>query len=130
MRLDGVEHLLGTAADLPLKGAHNAQNMLAASALMLMISCAAFADEALTEEALTEEELAEAAETAGNLHLYASLGVRRYLSLMKTAEFVLGNSSSGIIETPAFHIPTVNIGDRQKGRLEDHAFVRHPYGRH
>lgn len=52
-----------------------------------------------------------------NLHVYSSLGIKRYLSLMKYAEFVLGNSSSGIIETPAFHIPTVNIGDRQRGRL-------------
>lgn len=53
-----------------------------------------------------------------NLHVFNSLGVKRYLSLMKHAEFVLGNSSSGIIETPAFHIPTINIGDRQKGRLQ------------
>ena len=52
-----------------------------------------------------------------NLHVYTSLGIRRYLSLMRYAEFVLGNSSSGIIETPAFHVPTVNIGDRQRGRL-------------
>lgn len=52
-----------------------------------------------------------------NLHVYSSLGIRRYLSLMRYAEFVLGNSSSGIIETPVFHIPTVNIGDRQAGRL-------------
>ena len=67
--------------------------------------------------------LAEAAETAGNLHLYASLGVRRYLSLMKTAEFVLGNSSSGIIETPALHVPTVDIGDRQRGRLASESVI-------
>ena len=52
-----------------------------------------------------------------NLHVFPSLGVRRYLSLMRNAEFVLGNSSSGIIEAPAFHVPTVNIGDRQKGRF-------------
>jgi len=37
---------------------------------------------------------------------------------MKYADFVLGNSSSGIIETPAFRVPTVNIGDRQRGRLQ------------
>ncbi len=67
--------------------------------------------------------LAEAAEAAGNLHLYASLGVRRYLSLMKTAEFVLGNSSSGIIETPALHVPTVDIGDRQRGRLASDSVI-------
>ena len=58
-----------------------------------------------------------------NLHVYTSLGIRRYLSLMKYAEFVLGNSSSGIIETPAFNVPTVNIGDRQRGRLQSESIV-------
>ncbi len=58
-----------------------------------------------------------------NVHVFSSLGVRRYLSLMKHAEFVLGNSSSGIIEAPAFHVPTVNIGDRQKGRLQPESVV-------
>lgn len=53
-----------------------------------------------------------------NVHVFHSLGLTRYLSLMKYAEFVLGNSSSGIIETPAFKVPTVNIGDRQRGRLQ------------
>jgi GDP/UDP-N,N'-diacetylbacillosamine 2-epimerase (hydrolysing) len=47
---------------------------------------------------------------------YVSLGQKRYLSLMRFACAVVGNSSSGIIETPSFGIPTVNIGDRQKGR--------------
>lgn len=61
--------------------------------------------------------LDEAEKEIANLHVYSSLGIKRYLSLMKYAEFVLGNSSSGIIETPAFHMPTVNIGDRQRGRL-------------
>lgn len=46
-----------------------------------------------------------------------SLGVRRYLSALAHAKMMLGNSSSGIIEAPAMHIPTVNIGDRQKGRM-------------
>lgn len=58
-----------------------------------------------------------------NVHVFTSLGVRRYLSLMKYSEFVLGNSSSGIIETPAFRIPTVNIGDRQKGRLQSKSII-------
>lgn len=52
-----------------------------------------------------------------NLHVFSSLGVLRYLSLVKYSLFVLGNSSSGILEVPSFGIPTVNIGDRQKGRL-------------
>lgn len=51
-----------------------------------------------------------------NIHLFSSLGTVRYLSAMKNCLFVIGNSSSGIIETPSFHIPTINIGDRQKGR--------------
>ena len=47
-----------------------------------------------------------------------SLGTRRYLSAMKYATAVIGNSSSGIVEAPTFKIPTVNIGDRQKGRIQ------------
>ncbi|OLQ86148.1 UDP-N-acetyl-D-glucosamine 2-epimerase, UDP-hydrolysing [Vibrio panuliri] len=46
-----------------------------------------------------------------------SLGQVRYLSAVKHAAAVVGNSSSGIIEVPAFDVPTVNIGARQKGRL-------------
>lgn len=52
-----------------------------------------------------------------NMKLVASLGMKRYLSALKYAKFVLGNSSSGIIEAPALGIPTVNIGDRQQGRM-------------
>lgn len=59
----------------------------------------------------------QAAEENDNIFCYASLGIVRYLSLMRYAEFVIGNSSSGIVETPCFGVPTVNIGDRQKGRL-------------
>lgn len=47
---------------------------------------------------------------------YASLGQPRYLSLLRHADVVVGNSSSGIIEAPAAHTPTVNIGTRQHGR--------------
>ena len=69
------------------------------------------------------ELLDESVSKVSNLHVFASLGVRRYLSLMKYAEFVLGNSSSGIIETPAFRVPTVNIGDRQRGRLQSASVI-------
>jgi len=67
--------------------------------------------------------LDQAEKAIKNIHVFSSLGVRRYLSLMRHAEFVLGNSSSGIIETPAFHIPTVNIGNRQRGRLQSESIV-------
>lgn len=46
-----------------------------------------------------------------------SLGQQRYLSAVKHAAAVVGNSSSGIIEVPSFGVPTVNIGARQRGRL-------------
>lgn len=51
-----------------------------------------------------------------NVHVFSSLGALRYLSAVKYSCMVIGNSSSGIIEVPSFSIPTVNIGDRQKGR--------------
>ncbi|MDE3740190.1 UDP-N-acetylglucosamine 2-epimerase [Pseudomonas resinovorans] len=53
----------------------------------------------------------------GRVLAIPSLGFRRYLSAVSTAAAVVGNSSSGIIEVPAFGIPTVNIGARQTGRL-------------
>lgn len=48
---------------------------------------------------------------------YTSLGYMRYLSALQFVKAAVGNSSSGILELPSFGIPTVNIGDRQKGRL-------------
>ena len=58
-----------------------------------------------------------AEEHKDKVRAYKSLGMRRYLSVMKYCAAVVGNSSSGIIETPSFHIPTLNIGSRQYGRL-------------
>ncbi|HEX3519223.1 MAG TPA: UDP-N-acetylglucosamine 2-epimerase [Solirubrobacteraceae bacterium] len=52
-----------------------------------------------------------------NVHVFATLGQRRYLSLLRCADLVLGNSSSAIIEAPSFRVPVVNVGDRQRGRL-------------
>lgn len=54
---------------------------------------------------------------ASRARLYTSLGQLRYLSLMSQADAVVGNSSSGLYEAPSLHVPTVNIGDRQRGRL-------------
>jgi UDP-hydrolysing UDP-N-acetyl-D-glucosamine 2-epimerase len=49
--------------------------------------------------------------------LVASLGQRRFLSLLAAVGAMVGNSSSGLIEAPSFRLPVVNIGDRQRGRL-------------
>ena len=65
---------------------------------------------------------------------FTSLGQLRYLSSLKHVDAVVGNSSSGLLEAPSFQIGTVNIGDRQRGRLKaasvidcepDHDSIRH-----
>lgn len=55
--------------------------------------------------------------------LSASLGEKNYLSAMKHASAVIGNSSSGIIEAPSFKVPAVNIGDRQTGRARAESVI-------
>jgi GDP/UDP-N,N'-diacetylbacillosamine 2-epimerase (hydrolysing) len=57
------------------------------------------------------------AATRQNVRVYTSLGQLRYLSCMKYVDAVVGNSSSGLAEAPSMGIATINIGDRQKGRL-------------
>jgi len=51
-----------------------------------------------------------------NAYLVENFGSLNYLAMLREAAAVVGNSSSGLIETPAFHLPTVNIGERQDGR--------------
>lgn len=52
-----------------------------------------------------------------------SLGQRRYLSAVKYSKAVVGNSSSGIIEVPSFNVPTINIGERQRGRTAANSVI-------
>jgi UDP-N-acetylglucosamine 2-epimerase (non-hydrolysing)/GDP/UDP-N,N'-diacetylbacillosamine 2-epimerase (hydrolysing) len=54
---------------------------------------------------------------ASSAKKFTSLGQIRYLSLLKHASIMLGNSSSGVIEAPSLRLPVINIGDRQKGRI-------------
>ena len=65
---------------------------------------------------MIRQRLAAFRDTNPNTWLWESLGHHLYLSMMKAVDAVVGNSSSGIIEAPAFGTMTVNIGDRQKGR--------------
>lgn len=65
----------------------------------------------------------EYGEKRDNVYVTDSLGMRRYLSAVSHARMVIGNSSSGLSEAPAFHVPTVNIGDRQKGRLRSRSVI-------
>ncbi|THB80589.1 MAG: UDP-N-acetylglucosamine 2-epimerase (hydrolyzing), partial [Desulfobacteraceae bacterium] len=58
-----------------------------------------------------------------NWLVVTSLGYLRYLSAMKLCDAVVGNSSSGLMEAPVMGVPTVNIGDRQKGRLRVESII-------
>ena len=60
-------------------------------------------------------------------YFFDSLGSRLYLSFLKYVKAVAGNSSSGIIEVPLFHMPTVNIGNRQEGRFRPESIIQTGY---
>ena len=64
-----------------------------------------------------------AAKNEGKVIVIPSLGRLRYLSALKYVGAVVGNSSSGIVEVPSMHIPTVNIGIRQRGRLASDSVI-------
>ncbi len=66
---------------------------------------------------LISQKLREYAKNKPDVYFFHNLGHERYLNLMRLCDVVIGNSSSGIIETPAFRKPTINVGNRQKGRL-------------
>lgn len=59
-----------------------------------------------------------AKESGNKFRVISSLGHLRYLSYMQEVSFVIGNSSSGIVEAPFLNIPVINIGNRQKGRYQ------------
>lgn len=67
--------------------------------------------------------LGEYAERHDNFYLVDSLGMKNYLSAVKYSEFVIGNSSSGLIEVPSFNVPSIDIGERQKGRVHGETVI-------
>jgi UDP-N-acetylglucosamine 2-epimerase (non-hydrolysing)/GDP/UDP-N,N'-diacetylbacillosamine 2-epimerase (hydrolysing) len=73
--------------------------------------------------AISEAVMRYVAERRDRAIFRASLGQRLYLAALANADVVIGNSSSGLIEAPAEGVPTVNIGDRQKGRLRSASVI-------
>ena len=61
-----------------------------------------------------------------NSVVFTSMGQINYLSTLKYIDAVIGNSSSGLIEVPSFNIPTINIGDRQRGRITAESVINCP----
>ena len=70
-----------------------------------------------SESNILRKEILDLEKKKDNIYFYKSLGSRVYISLMKISYLVIGNSSSGVLETPSFGVRTINIGDRQKGRI-------------
>lgn len=72
---------------------------------------------------IINEEIENYCKSHDNARLYDSLGCLRYISAVKYSAFVLGNSSSGIMEVPSLGVPTVNIGDRERGRIRAESVI-------
>ncbi len=70
-----------------------------------------------TDGRIINHYIDEYANQNDNIYGFTSLGMKKYLSALKYCQVVMGNSSSGLLEAPSFKVPTINIGDRQKGRL-------------
>ena len=68
-------------------------------------------------------QLRHFAEERGNVWFFESLGTLNYLSVLSQVDAIVGNSSSGIHEAPYLEIPTINVGERQKGRANVESIV-------
>ncbi|MDA8227391.1 MAG: UDP-N-acetylglucosamine 2-epimerase, partial [Desulfitobacterium hafniense] len=73
------------------------------------------------------EKIREFGSQREKVYIFESLGHTCYLSLLQYVDAVVGNSSSGIVEAPLFGIGSVNIGDRQKGRVSGESVIHVPH---
>ena len=76
-----------------------------------------------TEGRIILDEITTFTKDRANSWLFNSLGTQRFFSMMKYVDGIIGNSSSGLYEAPSFGIPTINIGERQKGRLAGNSVI-------
>ncbi len=74
-----------------------------------------------------KKEIINFVKKKNNVYFYKSLGNKLYISLMKNSFLVIGNSSSGVLETPTFGIRTINIGNRQEGRIMSNNIINCNY---
>ncbi len=79
------------------------------------------------ENQIIKNEIVNFSKKNKNTFFYSSLGHLNYISLMKISSIVIGNSSSGILETPSLGIPTINIGNRQNGRIISKNIINSKY---
>jgi len=76
-----------------------------------------------TDSRVLKKMVEEFTSQHSNARAYTSLGQLRYLSCIAQVDGVVGNSSSGLAEVPSFHKGTINIGDRQRGRLRSESVI-------
>ncbi|MCK9455426.1 UDP-N-acetylglucosamine 2-epimerase [Sulfurimonas sp.] len=76
-----------------------------------------------TDGRIINEMIDEYVSKNDNAVAFASMGALRYLSALRFVDGVVGNSSSGLLEAPSFKIGTINIGDRQKGRIKASSII-------
>lgn len=69
------------------------------------------------------EKIKDFIKSENGRYLFASLGMKRYFSMIKQVDAVVGNSSSGIAEVPSFKKATINIGNRQAGRIQAKSII-------
>ena len=78
------------------------------------------------ENKIISKKIKKFASQNSNSKVFKSLGNIKYLSCMKYSNVVLGNSSSGLLEAPSLNIPTINLGNRQKGRIQSKSITNCP----
>lgn len=76
-----------------------------------------------TNGKIINKMIEEYVRTNENSIAFKSMGQLRYLSALQFVDTVVGNSSSGILEVPSFNIGTINVGDRQKGRIKTSSVI-------
>jgi GDP/UDP-N,N'-diacetylbacillosamine 2-epimerase (hydrolysing) len=62
-----------------------------------------------------------------NIKLVKNLGIKKYYNLLNISSILIGNSSSGIIESASFNLPTINLGERQKNRYSPKNVIHCPF---
>ena len=79
------------------------------------------------ENDIINKEISNFVKKNKNAFFFSSLGHLNYISLLKNTDVVIGNSSSGVLETPSLGVPTVNIGNRQDGRIMSKNIINSKY---
>lgn len=128
----GKKNLLITFHPVTLEGATSADQMaeLLASLESLEDTHLIFTmPNADTDSRILFDMVEQFVSTHSNARAYTSLGQLKYLSCIRQVDGVVGNSSSGLLEVPAFRKGTINIGDRQKGRLKAGSVIDCPPNR-